>query len=428
MQRYVRGEGRNDRERQRREERPEDQNERNRRHDEGGRNGRMIAPPDNEPIHQTIQVISGGETLAGDTSSSRKAYARQAYQVNSVMEVRENEEPITFTPADRGDIILPHDDPMVISAVIAKHPINRILVDSGSSVNLIYWNCFEQMHISHDRLKKVSSPLYSFTGEAVPVAGSVQLPITLGTDPHNITRQANFMVVKAPSAAYNMILGRPLLNDMRAVVSSCYLLMKFPTLTGVGQVRGDQKKARTCYVSSTKGKRMEETLSIAEKAIHKSLAEEIARKPQPVEELEAVHLSDTDPEKLAYVGTQLSELTKEEIVNCLKQNLDVFAWTPKDMPGISPNVICHHLNVDPQYKPVRQKKRNIAPDRLLALEEEIDKLLKAGFIREVLYPEWLANVVMVKKPNGKWRVCIDFTNLNKACPKDSYPLPRIDPL
>jgi len=150
------------------------------------------------------------------------------------MEVRENEEPITFTPADRGDIILPHDNPMVISTVIAKHPINRILVDSGSSVNLIYWNYFEQIHISHDQLKKMSSPLYSFTGEAVPVVGPVQLPITLGTDPYNITRQANFMVVKAPSAAYNMILGRPLLNDIKVVVSSCYLLMKFPMLIGVG--------------------------------------------------------------------------------------------------------------------------------------------------------------------------------------------------
>ena len=180
-------------------------------------------------------------------------------------------------------------------------------------------------------------------------------------------------------------------------------------------------------MSFTKGKKTEETLSIAEKAIHKSLEEGTARKPQFVEKLEAVYLSDTDPEKLAYVGTQLPVLIKEEIVNCLKQNLDVFAWTPKDMPGISPNVICHHLNVDPQYKPVRQKKRNIAPDRLLALEEEIDKLLKAGFIREVLYPEWLTNIVMVKKPNGKWRVCIDFTNLNKICLKDSYPLPRIDP-
>ncbi|XP_052204060.1 uncharacterized protein LOC127809334 [Diospyros lotus] len=184
LQRYVRTEGRNDRDRQRMEERPEGQDRRNLQQNED----RIIPLPDNEPTHQAIHVISGGETLAGDTSSSRKAYARQAYQVNSVMETREDEEPITFTPTDRGDIILPHDDPMVISAIVAKHPVSRILVDSGSSVNLIYWNCFEQMRMSPDRLKRVSSPLYSFTGEAVPVAGSVQLPVTLGVDPQSVTR------------------------------------------------------------------------------------------------------------------------------------------------------------------------------------------------------------------------------------------------
>jgi len=211
------------------------------------------------------------------------------------MEVRDDEELIIFTPIDRGDIIIPHDDLMVITAVVARHPIRRILVDSGSSVNLIYWNCFEQIPISHDRLRKVSSPLYSFTGEAIPVAGSLQLLITIGTDPQSVTWQVNFMVFKSPSVAYNMILGRPLLNDMRVMVSSCYLLMKFPTLSGVGQVRGDQRKARTCYVLSTKGKRAEETLSIAEKAIHKSLVKEITRKPQPVEELEAVCLNESDP-------------------------------------------------------------------------------------------------------------------------------------
>ena len=129
-----------------------------------------------------------------------------------------------------------------------------------------------------------------------------------------------------------------------------------------------------------KGKRAEETLTIAEKAIHKSLAEEIARKPQPVEELEAVHLHESDPEKLVYVGTQLPELLKNEMVECLKANADVFAWTPDDMPRIDPDVISHQLNVDPQFRLVRQKKWNIAPDRLSALEEEIDKLLKSSFI------------------------------------------------
>ena len=88
----------------------------------------------------------------------------------------------------------------------------------------------------------------------------------------------------------------------------------------------------------------------------------------------------------------------------------------------------HSLDVNPNRKPVKQKRRNFAPERQRAIDEEVEKLLKAGIIKEIKYPEWLANVVMVKKSNGKWRMCVDYTDLNNACPKDPYPLPNIDQL
>ncbi|KAI5336927.1 hypothetical protein L3X38_016196 [Prunus dulcis] len=107
----------------------------------------------------------------------------------------------------------------------------------------------------------------------------------------------------------------------------------------------------------------------------------------------------------------------------------MFAWSPSDMPGIDPNIICHQLHVNPACKPVAQKRRNFAPERVTIIEAEIDKLLAAGFIEEVSYSEWLANVVLVaKQEKGKWRVCVDYTDLNKACPKDNFLLPRIDQL
>ena len=96
------------------------------------------------------------------------------------------------------------------------------------------------------------------------------------------------------------------------------------------------------------------------------------------------------------------------------------------MGGIDPAIIAHKLNTNPSFKLVKQKRRSFAPERQKAINEEVGKLLQAGAIREVEYPEWLANVVLVKKANGKWRLCIDFTDINKACPKDSFPLPRID--
>ena len=96
------------------------------------------------------------------------------------------------------------------------------------------------------------------------------------------------------------------------------------------------------------------------------------------------------------------------------------------MGGIDPTVITHRLNVSPSFKSVKQKRRSFSQERKKAINEEVDKLLQAGAIREVEYPELLANVVLVKKANGKWRLYIDFTDVNRACPKDSFPLPRID--
>ena len=86
----------------------------------------------------------------------------------------------------------------------------------------------------------------------------------------------------------------------------------------------------------------------------------------------------------------------------------------------------HKLNVCPSFPPVQQKKRAFTQESDRAIAKEVCKLLKADFIREVYYPEWLANEVMVEKANGKWRMCVDFIDLNRACPKDSYPLPHID--
>ena len=98
------------------------------------------------------------------------------------------------------------------------------------------------------------------------------------------------------------------------------------------------------------------------------------------------------------------------------------------MPGINPSIIIHRLNVSPSFSPIQQKKRVFALEQDQAIVEEVRKFHEASFIREVYYLDWLTNVVMVKNASGKWRMCVDFTDLNKACLKDSYPLPQVDVL
>ena len=149
---------------------------------------------------------------------------------------------------------------------------------------------------------------------------------------------------------------------------------------------------------------------------------------EPVEELEEVILDESKPGRMTRMGTLASPTVRQDLANFLRMNQDVFAWSHEDMPRIDLSIIVHRLNVNPDSSPVRQKKWVFAQERDKAVAEEVRKLLEAGFIREVYYPDWLANVVMVRKNNGKWRMCVDFTDLNRACPKDSYPLPRIDTL
>ncbi|GJY68793.1 reverse transcriptase domain-containing protein [Tanacetum coccineum] len=126
------------------------------------------------------------------------------------------------------------------------------------------------------------------------------------------------------------------------------------------------------------------------------------------------------------IGFNLTERARAKLCDLLQHNVDVFAWTPKDMTGVPRHVAEHRLNVREGCQPIRQKKRGQATERNIAINEEVSKLMTAGIMREVHYHDWLSNPVMVKKHDDSWRMCVDFKDLNKACPKDGYPLPEID--
>ena len=106
----------------------------------------------------------------------------------------------------------------------------------------------------------------------------------------------------------------------------------------------------------------------------------------------------------------------------------MFAWSAYEAPGVDPSFICHHLNVNPSVIPRKQPPRRFSKDHSDNVKDEVVKVKQVGAIKEVFYLEWLANIVVVKNKNGKWRVCVDFTDLNKACPKDHFPMPRINQL
>ncbi|XP_030924206.1 uncharacterized protein LOC115951026 [Quercus lobata] len=336
-----------------------------------------------------IRIIVGGNPM-GQSSKSKKTYLKVVQNVQlsgRPPRTRLMDEPtISFTDEDAERIHHPHDDAIVITLLIVDYTTRRVLVDNGSSADILYYPAFQQMRLGRDQLRPVCSPLIGFGGMKVQLVGTITLPVVVGSYPQQITKEVNFLVVDCTSS-YNAIIGRPTLNSWKAITSTYDLSVKFPTEYGIGQAQGDQLAARECYLAMMALDEQMQTMSIEERRV---IAE-------PTEVLEDVLLQEDDPEKFTRIGTGMKEKAREDLIQFLRKSIDVFAWSHDDMPGIDPSVITHRLNVYPFFKPIRQKKRVFAPERDKVIKEEVQKLTTAKFIKEVYYPDWLANVVMVKK-------------------------------
>ena len=128
------------------------------------------------------------------------------------------------------------------------------------------------------------------------------------------------------------------------------------------------------------------------------------------------------------IGASMGGQDKVETLLLLIQNMDVFVWSPYEVPRVDPKFIVHILNVDLLFPPKKQKPRRSAREHIEAIKSKVQKLKEVRVTREIYFPKRLANTEVVKKKNSKWKVCVDFTDLNRACPKDPFPMPKIDQL
>jgi hypothetical protein len=142
--------------------------------------------------------------------------------------------------------------------------------------------------------------------------------------------------------------------------------------------------------------------------------------------MKAVPLDPATPKQTIIISKDLTSQDEEKLVSHLSPNKDVFAWSAHDLVGVSRTIIEHSLGIVPSVRPRKQRLRKMSDENTEATKVEVHRLLEANFIDPIAYPTWLVNVVMVQKKSGKWCMCIHFTSLNKACPKDNFPLPRID--
>ncbi|GJW55825.1 reverse transcriptase domain-containing protein [Tanacetum coccineum] len=293
------------------------------------------------------------------------------------------------TWGERKEIIFPlvekvNNAPVIIVAKIFKRKVGQVYMDSGSSCKIIYEHCIEKLNpaIKATRVD-LKTPLVGFSRERSWSVGEVPLEITIGDAPLSRTETLNFVIVRFDSSQ-NMLLGRTMMQRMGIEVSTIHGAIKFHTEKGIGTVfstdEADEGAKRAKKIPVINKERILNCVNAEEKII----------------------VNDKYPNQTMIIRRQLPNHFKKELQNLLKSNAYVFAWTHTDMTGIQRTIMVegkpfntkHKLNEYNHINPIKQNKR--------------------------------ANPVMVKKSDGGWRICVDFTDINKAYPKDCYPLPEID--
>jgi hypothetical protein len=320
--------------------------------------------------------------------------------------------PLTFDARDVDLRSAPHIDAMVINCSMAGWDLHKVLVDNGSKADIIFLHAFDRMGISHSLLKPSDNPLYGFGGKGTFPVGKIELPLSFGVAPNARSEQVTFNIVDKVYP-YNAIMGWGSINKFEAAIT----------------VYGNQQAARNIERDFVPGQRNVHCLMAQREvpeATRPTANEHEKAQLQSNDGTKTVPLDQATPKQTVIISEDLTSHDEERLISCLSKNKDVFAWSALDPVRVSRTIIEHSLGIDPSVRPKKQRLRKMSDKKTEAAKAEVHHLLEANFIKPVAYPTWLASVVMVQKKSDKWRMCIDFTSLNKASPKDNFPLPRID--
>ncbi|XP_013624431.1 PREDICTED: uncharacterized protein LOC106330525 [Brassica oleracea var. oleracea] len=207
------------------------------------------SPPRQDRV---IHVISGGSEISGISHAAAKKSTRNAkygLETGQPKRLLLGTDEISFTAKEQERILAPHHDALVVSLTVANCLVKRILIDNGSSSNIIFLTAYQDLGLEENTLTRKVTPLIGFSGEVKQTAVEITLPVYA----EGINLSTKFLVVDCHSA-YNMILGRPWIHDMGAVPSTLHQMVKFPTPWGIRAVKGDQENSRSCYQTTLKGK------------------------------------------------------------------------------------------------------------------------------------------------------------------------------
>uniref|UniRef100_A0A2N9G273 Integrase catalytic domain-containing protein n=1 Tax=Fagus sylvatica TaxID=28930 RepID=A0A2N9G273_FAGSY len=376
---------------------------------------------------------------------------------------------ITFTDEDMEVQYPDHRRPLYLSAVVKDVQVRCALVDTGSCLNLIPLSTLQAANVPQQKIQGSPMEVTGFGGVTEYTMGHVQLVLRVGP----IVALTRFHVVNAEAPYHGRLNGKPI----RIAANSCPFdqteahfveAALYDDLASTGEpsivrpcgtplpawedIKDDpeidlwelleRKKKRKerevehgsppqCVLDQIESTAMSSEEAMVDQIEFTVMKEKKSTTAEPnvtaKEELEVINLSaDPNVSKPISISMSLSIEERKCLIDLLHEYKDVFTWDYDETPRIDPGLVAHSLNVEPGTRPVVQPRRTFHTEVEAQITQEVKKLLAAGFIKPIQHPRWLSNIVPVKKKNGQIRCCVDFRNLNKACPKDEFPLPNMD--
>nr|CAE75872.1 OSJNBa0042N22.17 [Oryza sativa Japonica Group]CAE76044.1 B1248C03.3 [Oryza sativa Japonica Group] len=311
--------------------------------------------------------------------------------------------------------------PLYINGYVNGKPMSKMMVDGGAAVNLMPYTTFRKLGRNAEDLIRMNMVLKDFGGNSSETKGVLNVELTVGSK----TIPTSFFVIDG-KGSYSLLLGRDWIHVNCCIPSTMHQCLI--------QWQGDKVE----IVPADSRLKMEnpsyyfegvvEGSNVYTKDIVDDLDDKQGQGFMSTDDLEEIDIGPGDRPRPTFISKNLSSEFRTKLIELLKEFRDCFAWEYHEMPGLSRSIVEHRLPLKPGFKPYQQPLRRCKADMLEPVKAEIKRLYDAGFIRPCRYAEWVSSIVPVIKKNGKVRVCIDFRDLNKATPKDEYPMPVADQL
>jgi hypothetical protein len=332
-----------------------------------------------------------------------------------------------------------------------------MLVDTGAAVNIMPYSVLRRLGRSIGDLIKTNVTLSDFNGQTSEAQGVLSVDLAIG----NKTVPISFFIVNSKST-YNVLLGRDWIHTNYCIPSTMHQCLIQWDGDEVEVVQADDSIEISHAAMSIWDAEDQELISGMSlegcdriEATKNGMrgAADLNDRPEffllssfsiysidltedgklgygftSADKLEEIDIGPGDKPRPTFISKKLHPSLRDLMITLLKGYADCFAWDYTEMPGLDRSIVEHRLPLQSGFRPFQQRARQMKADVLVEVKKEVEKMLEDGFIRTCRYAEWISSVVPVQKKDGRWRVCVDFRDLNRATPKDEYPMPIAETL